>query len=169
MPELNFDHFPDQVEIKEGYWLRQLLVEDAADLQAMFDGDTNASRYIPWASEDKTRYISRVRRDMRTRGPRYGLVHEEHVWGVVSIFPSDGMLGVVEIGYVLHRDVRGQGLAVLATKKAQELVASMLPDARVALAIDDTNKASIRIATKLGYVPTDTISGAERGYFRPNE
>jgi hypothetical protein len=48
----------------------------------------------------------------------------------------------------------------------ERLVGQYLPNMKVGLCINDENDASKRTATRMGFVPTDTISGGDRLYLK---
>lgn len=63
----------------------------------------------------------------------------------------------LELGYMLHRDAWGAGLAFEATTAVLREAAAELPDQPVILVTQSANTRSLRLATRLGFRPVSTF------------
>ncbi len=68
---------------------------------------------------------------------------------------SDG--GELELGYLLHRDAWGDGLAFEACTALLRTAAGELPAQPVILVTQTANQRSLRLAARLGFQPVDTF------------
>lgn len=162
----DFSSFPHKVTIDNDLTISTFNDLDVDVLEAITEGDDEVQRFIPWAKESKSHYIERVNRDRDTRGPRYGVRLGDKLVGHIAIFPSHDTRGVIEIGYLLSQEARGQKIIDRVVPVCEDLVISSNPGARLALCINDDNQASKRVAERLGYVPSDSFSSGDRMYFK---
>jgi RimJ/RimL family protein N-acetyltransferase len=108
---------------------------DAWRAMAFFLGHWELRGYGMWAAEDK---------ETQTLVGRIGL-HNPDGWPAL------------EIGWVLDRARWGEGLATEGGQAAVEFAFDRLGSSRVSSVIHPANRASIRVAEKLGMTPDRTI------------
>jgi RimJ/RimL family protein N-acetyltransferase len=65
--------------------------------------------------------------------------------------------GELELGYVLHRDAWGAGLAFEAATAVLRAAADELPDQPVILVTQSANQRSLKLAARLGFRPVGTF------------
>ena len=160
----DFSGFPSVIEV-DGITLNFFNLEDAERLDEITSDDT-VQRYIPWAAKDKRAYIERTTTARQNRGPRYAIRLGEILIGHFAIFPSPDVQGVIELGYVIDKAYRGQGIIPKVLLECESIIREQMPKARIGLAINDENEASIRVAQKAGFERTDTISDGDRLYIK---
>lgn len=136
--------------------LRRLAPGDAAALGQVF-GDPEVMRFGdgPQAPEWVEGWLRRAEADYAARGyGPYGVV--ERAGGALIgycglfYFPDLGGRPEVELGYRLARAWWGRGLATEAALAARDHAFGALGLARLVALIDPGNRASIRVAEKLG-------------------
>ncbi|OPZ12788.1 MAG: Spermidine N(1)-acetyltransferase [candidate division BRC1 bacterium ADurb.BinA364] len=137
--------------------IRELRAEDFADIHA-FSSDAETALYMPWGpnSEMETRDFLRRAVAMRRETPRreyhFALVVKEagRIVGNcgLSVRRNDPAQG--EIGYVMHRDWRGRGLATEAAGALLDFAFGSLGLHRVVALCDPRNAASARVLEKAG-------------------
>jgi RimJ/RimL family protein N-acetyltransferase len=167
--KFSFSNFPEIIEIDDELTLSSFTLEDASDLANITNGDEAIQRFIPWAKEDKSDYITRVNRNRQFRGPRYAVRVNGKLAGHIGIFPSHDQLGVIEIGYVLADAVRGTGVLDRALPICERLTWESNPGTVLALCINDENLPSQKVARRLGYTSSDVMSDGDRVYFKTEE
>jgi RimJ/RimL family protein N-acetyltransferase len=165
MKPLDFSQFPHVIHVDDEIVLNDFTAQDAHRLTEIAS-DEAVQTYIPGAKEDMTAYIARTSRNRDFRGPRYAIRYKDELAGHFAIFPSPDVLGVIEMGYVLAIEQRGNGVVSRIMPIGERLVGQYLPNMKVGLCINDENDASKRTATRMGFVPTDTISGGDRLYLK---
>lgn len=165
MARFDFSQFPHELVVDE-ITLNDFLPEDAQALESITEEDV-IQKYIPWAAEDKEAYIRRTTKNRDDRGPRYAIRVNNRLAGHFAIFPSPDTQGVVELGYVLDKDYRGKGVITRLLPVCEGLVLNIIPGAKTGLCINDSNISSRKVAARLGYAPTETISQGDRLYLKP--
>lgn len=149
--------------------LRPYEAGDFEDFAALA-GDAAVTRYLYWGPRDRT--SAREAFDRRLSG-------ETSEGGVkpltLALFERAtgrfaGECGIVrvraehrdgELGYMLHTDIHGQGLAVEAAREVLRIGFEALKLHRIHATCDDRNMASARVLEKLGM--------RKEGHFRSNE
>lgn len=141
--------------------LRPLRLEDADD-HARYQGDPEAVRYLRWP----VRTPEESRAHLRTRLPSDRLDGDGDVV-VLAMVPTSGAFAgrvvgdltliassveqaCVEIGWVLHPEAQGAGLATEGARALLDLAFDELSAHRVVAQLDDRNTASARLCERLG-------------------
>lgn len=132
--------------------LRPLTVDDAPAIHAMFS-NPDAMHFLPMPPHQD---LQQTRAGMEIRLSRSGGLnwaiclkgHEQWAIGMVQYL---GQTRFPEMGYIIHPDYWGQGLVVEACRVALDYGFAELGYARVEFWIDETNRASVRVAEKLGF------------------
>lgn len=165
----DFSGVPERIDVDDELILDSFTSEDAPRLSEITDHDDAVQKYIPWAKEDKVEYITRVNRDRQSRGPRYAVRLKGVLVGHIAVFPSYDTRGVIEMGYVLSPEARGRGVLGKAMPILETSILESNPSAKLALCINDENIPSQKVAERLGYHPSDVMSGNDRVYFKAGE
>ena len=135
------------------------------DIEALYTAvrasQEELAEYLPWATKAFTRAgaASFVRESMRSwrEGKAYDFSirlqerPERHV-GNISIWHVSRSSRSGEIGYWIRTDNTGRGIATEATRAALRIGFEELSMHRMVLRVAVGNKASERVATKLGFV-----------------
>ena len=135
------------------------------DIEALYaavrDSQTELAEYLPWATKAFTRAGAAgfVRESMRSwrEGKAYDFSirlqerPERHV-GNISIWHVSRSSRSGEIGYWIRTEDTGRGIATEATHEALRIGFGELSMHRMVLRVAVGNKASERVATKLGFV-----------------
>ncbi|MBA4803194.1 MAG: GNAT family N-acetyltransferase [Brevundimonas sp.] len=130
--------------------LRSARTDDLAAMHAVLS-DARATRWWstpPHASLDET---AAWLDSMIANGPRHPDFVIERNGAVIG---KVGFWKPPEIGYILHPDHWGQGLAFEAAAAAIAHVFATLPFAELTADVDPDNAGSIRLLEKLGFVRT---------------
>lgn len=139
-------------------------LEDFADSAAMW-ADARVTRYIggkPFSHSEVWSRLLRHRGHWSLLGFGYWVLRERHTHrfvGEVGFFDLKRDIeprfdGTPEMGWALAPWAQGQGLATEAVRAALAWGDQHLGSARTVCAIEPANLASIRVATKCGYVQT---------------
>ncbi|KQQ22281.1 hypothetical protein ASF48_03485 [Rathayibacter sp. Leaf299] len=141
--------------------LRPLRVEDAAD-HARYQGHSDAVRYLRWpvrTPEESHAHLltrlpsARLAADgdvvVLAMVPREGPL-SGHVVGDLTLIAVSVEQGAVEIGWVLHPDAQGEGLATEGALALLDLAFDRLGAHRAIAQLDDRNTASARLCERLG-------------------
>ena len=138
--------------------LRQARADDLDDLHAVF-GDPAAMRYwstLPHADRDQTRaWLDRMIAASPEVSADFVIEHRGRVIG------KAGCYAVPEIGYILHRDFWGQGLAREALAAVLPYVFSRFPVDALRADVYPRNAASLGLLKKLGF---EEVGRAVRTY-----
>ncbi|MGG7510122.1 GNAT family N-acetyltransferase [Plantibacter sp. YIM 135249] len=153
----------------------------ASDLDDMlaFHSDPEVTRYLPWPVRDRTQ--TRAALDVRLG---QGAARREGEWlvfamevaetstviGEVLLKRADDANGVGELGYAMHRDHHGLGLAREATEAMLELAWNRFGLAQVVAYVDPRNTASSALLERLGFsraLDLDVEDDPERGIEEP--
>ena len=135
------------------------------DIEALYaavrDSRAELAEYLPWATKAYTRAGAAgfIRESMRSwrEGSAYDFairlreMPDRHV-GNISIWHVSRSSRSGEIGYWIRTENTGRGVATEATREALRIGFDELAMHRMVLRVAVGNKASERIATKLGFV-----------------
>jgi RimJ/RimL family protein N-acetyltransferase len=149
--------------------LRKPRLEDADDLLE-YIADPEVVRWIHWQPGDRAtaveaieRWLAQweangighfvVERDGRVLGRVGFLVWDRRTWRLTTL-AEGGEHAEVELGWTLAREHWGHGYATEAARAAR----SWIDRERVISLIDPANVRSIRVAEKLGAIPTETVT-----------
>ncbi|NQX11625.1 GNAT family N-acetyltransferase [Microbacteriaceae bacterium VKM Ac-2855] len=141
--------------------LRPLRMSDAAD-HAVYQGDAETVRYLPWPLRDAEQ--SRAHLVKRSRAVRLEHDHDvvvlamvprdgafaDRVIGDLTLILADPANATVEIGWVLRADARGAGYAAEGARALLELAFDRLGAHRVVAQLDARNTASAALCERLG-------------------
>jgi RimJ/RimL family protein N-acetyltransferase len=158
---------PTRIEVDDGYVLRQLGVGDAALVaRAVRASLDHLQPWMPWASEDSTKESfqrTRLRgaKHKATKGIewQYGLFPR----GETSLAGSFGLMAgkwpaTIEVGYWVHVDETGRGLARRATRALTNASLALDDVSTVCILCDEANVRSASVPRALGFtlVRTET-------------
>ncbi len=152
---------PDQLETAN-LTMRPFLEDDAAAVLAYWKSDPgwerfNASVPSEFTMNDANVFVSEMCARSRKDRPSWAVVHRGLVVGVVSLsFEQDYRITV--IGYGVHGDLRGRGLAVEAAQTViDQAFARYAQLQKIRAHTDPENTASIRVLEKLGFLREGTL------------
>ena len=131
--------------------LRPARANDLDDLHAVFS-DPRAMQYWdspPYQDRDQTRALlaGMIAADP-TRSCDFVVEYQGRARG------KAGCWRLGEVGFILHPDIWGQGLAYEALGAALPAAFARLPMAAITADVDPRNAASLRVLAKLGFVET---------------
>lgn len=130
--------------------LRPLTLDDAPAMFELFS-DPETVRYLPPKPHQS---VEQTRKGLEIR-----LSHEGGIDWAVILKGDDRCLGIIQyvgqthfpqLGYIIHRDYWGQGLAVEGCRAALDYGFKELGYGRIEAWIEEHNVASVRVAEKLG-------------------
>lgn len=133
--------------------------------QAVDDNDSYLRPFIPWMKaepgtlEQTALKLRRSRVDFDSDvSYRYGVFdHDEsRLLGDVGLFTRLG-LHAREVGYWIHKDFHGKGMATEAVSAAIKVAFGSSAIDRVEIQCDPLNEASARVAARLGFVHEATL------------
>jgi RimJ/RimL family protein N-acetyltransferase len=136
--------------------LRPLRMSDADD-HAVYQGDAETVRYLPWPLRDAEQ--SRAHLVKRTRAVRLEHDHDVvvlamqahgRVIGDLTLVLSDPANATLEIGWVLRADARGAGYAAEGARAVLDLAFDRLGAHRVVAQLDARNTDSAALCERLG-------------------
>lgn len=136
--------------------LRPLRMSDAAD-HAVYQGDAETVRYLPWPLRDAEQ--SRQHLEQRIRAVRLenahdvlvlAMEHQGRVIGDLTLILADPANAGLEIGWVLRADARGAGLAAEGARAVLRLAFDRLGAHRVVAQLAARNTASAALCERLG-------------------
>jgi RimJ/RimL family protein N-acetyltransferase len=160
---------PTHIRLDDAYLLRQFRVGDAKALALAVLGSLEHLRpWMPWADEEST--DERFQRQ-RLRGVEHkAAAGEEWQYG---LFPDDGSrvlgsfglmtrqgAGTIEIGYWVHVDEIGHGLATRASAALTDVSLALEGTTTVYIRCDERNVRSAAIPRRLGYALEETVTRA---------
>ena len=138
--------------------MRLIEKRDAAALFAMVEaGRKDFEQWIPFVSKTKTLedavgYVTRfLGMYSDATGYVFGLWDGPVMIGTVMIKDMDHAAKVAEIGYMVARNYRGQGLAAKACADMIDFLFTKLGFQKVVLGCDERNEPSIAIAKRFGF------------------
>lgn len=128
------------------------------------------ARFEPLTLAQRAEMVDRWDREWRKGGEVVmGIWREEALVGGCGLMPRIGP-GALEIGYWVHVDHQGQGIATTAARALTGLAFTVDGIQRVEIHHDANNHASRRVPEKLGYTlvtttatPDDPLSPGEAG------
>ncbi len=145
-----------EIQIDEHLILRQLQVEDAAELFTVSDENRDyLAKWLPWVDKtkkvsDSQSFIEDVLRS-RQKGSSfgYGMFLNGKLVGHTSLMYMD--TEEPEIGYWIAESVSGRGLTTKVAGALTDLAFGPLNLDKVIIRADPKNGGSNRVAEKLGY------------------
>lgn len=154
------DGLPDRVDLPAGMYLRWFTEADAeAVARAVGESLEHLQPWMPWANAESADVEFQRRRlrnlpQLRERGEewQYGLFRTERddVLGSFGLMTRRGPR-TLEIGYWLHVDESGQGLATTAATALTRIARTTPGVDRVLICCDAANSRSAAIPDRLGY------------------
>ena len=160
---------PTKIGLDDAYRLRLFRTGDAKALAlAVGESLEHLRPWMPWADDESA--DERFQRQ-RLRGVQHkAATGEEWQYG---LFPTDesrvlgsfGMMarkipGTIEIGYWLHVDATGRGLATLASRALTNAALALDGITTVYIRCDERNTRSASVPRRLGYTLEETLSRA---------
>ena len=114
------------------------------------------SRWMIWAvdplKEQTLAFAAGAEREWAAKQAwHFTIVHEETVAGHISLLRSNLLAGYSELGYWIRSDVAGQGFATEAGLAVIDYGFAVVGLHRIELQAAVTNRASLRVAAKLGF------------------
>lgn len=150
---------PPDIVLAEHVVLRRVIPDDAAAVAGAVKASIDHLRpWMAWADDgagSETAQQGRLEEAVQAwddgREYRYAVLdHAGHLVGLCSLHRRIGP-GALEIGYWVHVDHVGRGIATAAARALTES-ALRLPDVeRIEIRCDEANVASAAIARKIGY------------------
>ena len=138
--------------------LREVRADDAPALLAIHS-DPQVMRYWSYPAwtqaaqaERKVADIQRQRRELDILVWAIADAGSDRLVGTSAVFTIDLVQGRAEIGYSLHRDWQGRGLASEALRLILRYLFDELGLRRIEADADPRNAASCRLLEKLGFV-----------------
>jgi RimJ/RimL family protein N-acetyltransferase len=149
---------PERIELT-GFALRRLTVHDAPAISLAAGQSLDHLRpWMPWATPDG---VSVEAQRLRMSGPEWAWAPEgDYGYG---IFLTDGRLigalglhrrigrGALEIGYWVHVDHVGRGVATASARALTDAGFAMRGIRRMEIHCDAANRASAAVPARLGY------------------
>ena len=152
---------PDRLNTPN-FALRPFDLDDAGAVYEYWQSDPawerfNASVPTDYSLDDATEFVAGMLARDRATSPNWAIVHDGRVVGVVSLTLEPGArVGV--IGYGVHGQLRGKGLAMQAARTVIDHAFDGYPDlARIRAHTDADNIASMRVLEKLGFSHEGTL------------
>jgi RimJ/RimL family protein N-acetyltransferase/uncharacterized glyoxalase superfamily protein PhnB len=131
--------------------LTPITPDDIADLHAIYR-DERAMRYMPSPPHTELAQTREaIERDLAMQGALYMTIRRKDDPRAIGYVGFLGGTQVSGMGYLLHPEYWGQGIAGEACRAALDYGFSTRGYDRVELWIDEVNAASIRVAQKLGF------------------
>jgi ribosomal-protein-serine acetyltransferase len=145
-----------ELEVDEQIKLKILQPEHAERVYELVDKNRDyLGRWFIWVDKTKSAEVSQqfieeqLEKRLRGREYTYGVVYEGLVVGVADLRIKGDK--APEIGYWIDEDYSGRGITTKVANGLIEFAKSELGVERFALRIDPRNKASQRVAEKLGF------------------
>jgi RimJ/RimL family protein N-acetyltransferase len=169
----HFDHRcmkPQQQIALDGMLLRRWAPADASALHvAVLESFENLHPWMPWAAErpklgDQEAFLaSSVHQWEADEAYIYGIFdpNDERLFGTVGLHARVGP-GAFDIGYWLHADHTGKGLATRASGALTDTGLALPGIERIEIHCDEANTASAAVPRRLGY-RLDRIEDHEPG------
>ena len=141
----------------EAIRLRPFVLEDVPELVAALDGDEEIARWTrvpsPYSEADAREFI------LGTDEKAFAVCDAESGELIGGIGARLGEDDVVEVGYWVRADKRGQGVATRALRLVTGWAFEELGAGRVHLIADPANVGSQRVAEKAGFMREGTLRG----------
>jgi len=126
---------------------------------------------VPWMAwaidqsiEEQRRFVERAEKGWE-ENERWGfaIFFEERFAGDIGIDSYDPLIGSADVGYWIRSDLAGRGLMTEAASAVVEFGFSTLGLHRLELHAAPGNRASVRIAEKLGFQHEGLLRDGSRG------
>ena len=161
---------PTRIELDDGAFLRQFAVGDADALaQTVAESLDHLQPWMPWAADDESadpqfqrgRLGRLAEQNERREEWQYGLftAGDPRILGSFGLMTRRGP-GTIEIGYFLHPNAVGRGLATRATAALTEVGRRLRGVRQVLIYCDAANVRSAAIPRRLGYTLSRTEARA---------
>ena len=160
---------PKTVRLDDAYLLRQFRVGDSkAVALAVSESLDHLRPWMPWADEESTdeRFQRQRLRGVQHKAAsgeewQYGLfpADESRVLGSFGLMTRQGP-GSIEIGYWVHVDEIGHGLATLASGALTDISLALDGITTVYIRCDEQNVRSAAVPRRLGYTLEETLHRA---------
>ena len=155
---------PETIDLGDGFVLERVTQAHAAELaRAVGESLEHLRPWMPWANpsqalaENQRERLAGVE-DLWDRGREFQFVvrrvEEPAVLGAIGLISTDRWgLGAetIEIGYWIHVDWSGQGLATRSSRALTDTSFGLGGIQRVAIVCDEANGASVAVPRKLGF------------------
>ena len=160
---------PTRIRLDDSYVLRVFRTGDSkAVALAVSESLEHLRPWMPWADKESTdeRFQRQRLRGVRHKAAtgeewQYGLfpVDESRVLGSFGLMTRQGP-GTIEIGYWVHVDEIGHGLATLASRALTNAALALDGIETVYIRCDERNTRSAAVPRRLGYKLERTLSRA---------
>jgi RimJ/RimL family protein N-acetyltransferase len=139
--------------------LRPFEVRDVDDLFAI-QSRPDVARFLYWEPRTRTQVVEALHQRisatvMANDGDRlcFAVTRRPQgpVIGDITLIRHKGVDRHIEVGYIFHPDVHGQGLATESTRAAVNLAFAHLEAHRVSAALDARNTPSAALLERLGF------------------
>lgn len=156
---------PSRIRLDDTHTLRQFRVGDAKEVaRAVRESLDHLRPWMPWADEESADETFQRR---RLRGVQHkAATREEWQYGLFAtgaprLLGSFGLMtrqgpATIEIGYWVHVDEIGRGLATLAGGALTNVALALDGIATVCIRCDERNVRSAAVPRRLGYDLTET-------------
>lgn len=148
---------PWTITVTEHLIVRELSMDDFSDLMALYD-DPEARRFLAGPLKDRalekenlSRYIRQV---YGLYGYGYWAVEERKSHALVGLAGFQGKLtdrGEAELGFLVRKDRRRQGIATEMCRGILSFARKALPFTGIVATCDPDNKGSVAVLTALGF------------------
>ena len=146
--------------------LRPFSPDDAGDVLAYWQSDPgweifNASVPSNFAMSDATVFVAEICARSRGTQPSWAIVFQGSVVGIVSLTLEQSN-SIAVIGYGVHGDLRGRGIAAAAASLIITEAFSCYPQLRKVRAhTDGENLPSMRVLEKLGFSREELLRNSQ--------
>lgn len=141
----------------ENLALRPFTTGDANAVYAYWNSDpgweqNNASVPVGYSLADAQDFVTEMYSRDRTNRPNWAIVDQGVAVGVVSLSLEQGDR-IAVVGYGVHGDLRGRGLAAEATSAVIQAAFDCYPElVRIRAHANAENQPSLRVLEKLGFL-----------------
>ena len=160
---------PKRIQLDDAHVLRLFRTGDAKALAlAVGESLEHLRPWMPWADDESAdeRFQRQRLRGVQHKAAtgeewQYGLfpVDESRVLGSFGLMTRQGP-GTIEIGYWVHVDEIGHGLATLASRALTNAALAVDGITTVYIRCDERNTRSAAVPRRLGYALDETLSRA---------
>lgn len=162
--------FPDRIETERLIVRGPLPGDGAAVHDAVVASQEELKQWMPWAVE----IPSEEEYEVRVREGRLKFLAREDLWMMIVLKETDTIIGGTglhrmdwevprfEIGYWLHSDYTGRGLATEAVKAVADFAFETLEARRVEIRCDARNERSAALARRAGFPLEATLHNHDR-------
>jgi RimJ/RimL family protein N-acetyltransferase len=160
---------PKRIQLDEAHALRLFRTGDAKALAlAVGESLEHLRPWMPWADDESAdeRFQRQRLRGVQHKAAtgeewQYGLfpVDESRVLGSFGLMTRQGP-GTIEIGYWVHVDEIGHGVATLASRALTNAALAVDGITTVYIRCDERNTRSAAVPRRLGYALDETLSRA---------